>query len=156
MKLGESTTNTIVCTEPGDWTGANVGFGEPYQFEYVFSTGYKPTKDQARTKIIGELNGRTQVLRWIVHHYRSGYYEVRVKRQARPVDTVYKFRARFPAVANNELTTGKSFLETGESKVPVCSRNTDCVISVESDSWLPVVLSGATWEGSYSNRAKEV
>lgn len=156
LKLGESTTNTIVCTEPGDWTGANVGFGEPYQFEYVFSTGYKPTKDQARTKIIGELNGRTQVLRWIVHHYRSGYYNIRVKRQARPVDTVHQFRAVFPDVYNNKLTTGKSFLQTGESKVPVCSRNTDCVVSVESDSWLPVVLSGATWEGSYSNRAKEV
>ena len=28
------------------------------------------------------------------------------------------------------------------------SRNTDCRVSVESDSWLPVVISGASWEGS--------
>lgn len=154
--LGESNDNTIVCKEPGDWTGKSVGFGEPYTFDYTFSTAYVPTKDQAKQKYVGELDGRTQLLRWNIHHYRTGAYSVRVKRKSRPKDTVYKFRARFPDVFNNKLDTENSFVETGDIKVPVCSRNTDCVVSVESDSWLPLVLSGATWEGSYNDRARGV
>ncbi len=155
--LGESATNTIVCSEtPGDWTASEIGFGEPYEFNYEFTPGYLPVKDQSRQKIVGELDGRTQVLRWHVHHYQTGAYNVRVKRKSRPNDTVHKFRARFPNVMNNELDTETSFLETGSIQVPVCSRNTDCVVSIESDSWLPCVISGAAWEGSFNDRAKGV
>ena len=155
--LGESTTNTIVCSDsPGDWTNDEVGFGEPYEFMYEFTPGYLPVKDQSRQQIVGELDGRTQVLRWHVYHYRTGAYNVRVKRKSRPNDSVYKFRARFPNVFNNRLDTEVSFLETGTVQVPVCSRNTDCVVSIESDSWLPCTISGAAWEGSYNDRAKGV
>ena len=155
--LGESSTNTIVCSScPGDWTGSKVGFGEPYDFRYEFTPGYFPVKDQAKQQIVGQLNGRTQVLRWHVHHYQTGAYNVRVKRKSRSVDSVHKFRARFPDVSNNRLDTETSFLETGSVQVPVCSKNTDCVVSIESDSWLPCVISGAAWEGSYNDRAKGV
>ena len=155
--LGESTTNTIVCSQvPGDWTANAIGFGEPYEFSYEFTPGYLPAKDQAKQRIVGELDGRTQVLRWHVHHYQTGAYNVRVKRKSRPNDTVHKFRARFPNVMNSQLDTETSFLETGSIQVPVCSRNTDCVVSIESDSWLPCVISGAAWEGSYNDRAKGV
>ena len=154
--LGESETNTIVCTEKGDWTNEKVGFGEPYEFKYVFSNGYLPTKDQSKQKIVGELDGRTQILRWHIYHYQTGAYDVRVKRKARSRDSVTSFRARFLNTFNNKLDTEKSFVETGSLQVPVCSRNTDCVVSVESDSWLPCVLSGAAWEGSYNDRARGV
>jgi hypothetical protein len=155
--LGESTTNTIVCSQvPGDWTANAIGFGEPYEFSYEFTPGYMPAKDQAKQRIVGELDGRTQVLRWHVHHYQTGAYNVRVKRRSRSNDTVHKFRARFPNVMNNQLDAETSFLETGSIQVPVCSRNTDCVVSIESDSWLPCVISGAAWEGSYNDRAKGV
>ena len=155
--LGESSTNTIVCTySPGDWTSSSVGFGEPYEFNYQFTTGYVPAKDQAGKQIVGELDGRTQILRWHVYHYQTGSYNVRVKRKSRSNDTLHKFRARFPDVSNNRLDTETSFLETGTVQVPVCSRNTDCVVSIESDSWLPCVISGAAWEGSYNDRAKGV
>ena len=154
--LGESETNTIVCTEKGDWTNEKVGFGEPYEFKYVFSNGYLPTKDQSKQKIVGELDGRTQILRWHIYHYQTGAYDVRVKRKARSRDSVHSFRARFLNTLNNKLDTEESFIETGAMQVPVCSRNTDCVVSVESDSWLPCVLSGAAWEGSYNDRARGV
>ena len=154
--LGESETNTIVCTETGDWTNESVGFGEPYEFKYVFSNAYLPTKDQSKQRIVGELDGRTQVLRWHIYHYQTGAYDIRVKRKSRAKDTVFKFRARFLNTWNNKLDTETSFLETGIAQVPVCTRNTDCVVSVESDSWLPCVLSGAAWEGSYNDRAKGV
>jgi len=154
--LGESETNTIVCTEKGDWTGENVGFGEPYQFKYVFSNGYLPTKDQSKQKIVGELDGRTQILRWHVYHHQTGAYDVRVKRKSRAKDTIYNFRARFLNTLNNKLDTEESFVESGSVQVPVCTKNTESVVSVESDSWLPCVLSGAAWEGSYNDRARGV
>tara|TARA_R110002012_G_scaffold196204_3_gene364489 strand:- start:1763 stop:4330 length:2568 start_codon:yes stop_codon:yes gene_type:complete len=154
--LGDSESNTIVCNEKGDWTNEKIGFGEPYEFKYTFSNGYLPTKDQSKQKIIGELDGRTQVLRWHVYHYQTGAYNVRVKRKARERDSVHHFRARFLNTFNNKLDTEESFVESGTLQVPVCSKNTDCVVSVESDSWLPCVLSGAAWEGSYNDRAKGV
>ena len=154
--LGESETNTIVCKERGDWTNESVGFGEPYEFRYVFSNAYLPTKDQSRQKIVGELDGRTQILRWHIYHHQTGAYDVRVKRKSRPKDTIYKFRARFLNTLNNKLDTETSFIESGTVQVPVCTRNTESVVSVESNSWLPCVLSGAAWEGSYNDRAKGV
>lgn len=150
--LGESDDETIVCSMPGDHTAKSVGFGEEYDFTYEFSNGYLPTRDEARSRVIGSLEGRTQVLRWTLFHFNTGYYQVRVKRKNREFDSVHTFRARFPNVWNNKLNTERDFIETGSFRVPVCSRNTDCTITVESSSWLPLVISGASWEGAYSDR----
>jgi hypothetical protein len=38
--------------------------------------------------------------------------------------------------------------------VPVYAKNTECSVSVESDSWLPLTISGASWEGNYTDRAR--
>ena len=43
----ETTTNTLVCTEKGDWTEYQVAFGEPYQFEYEFNTGFVPDANES-------------------------------------------------------------------------------------------------------------
>lgn len=154
--LGSTTTNTLTCAIPGDWRTEPIGFGEEYPFRYEFSTAYLPTKNEARNKIVGNLEGRTQILRWAVYHYKTGFYKVRVQRKDRANDTVHTFRARFPNVLNNKLDTETGFLETGQTRIPVCSQNTDCTVTVESDSWLPLVISGASWEGSYSDRSKGV
>jgi hypothetical protein len=69
-------------------------------------------------------------------------------------DSVHWFRARFLNVMSNRLGTETSVLESGQYRVPIYSQNDKCRILVESRSWLPVTITGASWEGSYSNRAK--
>ena len=152
--LGSTDGNVIVCDAPGDWTGERVAFGEEYEFKYEFTKAFKPTKDQSGQKIIGDLSGRTQVHTWTIHHQNTGFYEVRVQRKNRSNDSVSTFRARQLNVANNRMTTEDHFIQDGELRVPVYSKNTDCTVTVESTSHLPLVITGAEWEGSYSNRSK--
>lgn len=152
--LGETTDTTLRCTQPGDWTKASISFGEPYQFKYEFNKAYIPERNQANNRLVGKLTGRTQLLTWEIHHRDSGYYQIRVKRNNRSDDSVSTFRARSTGVMNNKLDTEQNVLDTGTFRVPVYSRNTDCSISVESSSWLPVTVSSASWEGTYSDRSK--
>lgn len=156
LKLGETQTNQLVCDEPGDWTGYDVAFGEPYQFEYEFNTGYVPDVNEANTRRVGQLAGRTQILRWTVNHVDTGAYRLRIKRQNRSNDTVVDFRARFLDVFNNTLDKSEVSLESGSIDAPVCSRNDKCSVVVESDSWLPVTVTSASWKGVYSDREKAV
>ena len=156
LQLGSTSTNTLLCREKGDWTGDRVSFGEKYEFSYEFAKAYMPDVNQDKSRIVGQLHGRTQVLRWEVNHVSTGEYWVRVKRKNRSTDSITHFRARQLNVENNELDTESSFLMTGKTTVPVCSRNTDCTVIVESNSWLPVVVTSASWEGNFSDRSKEV
>lgn len=152
--LGETTTNVLTCSVVGDWREESIAFGEPYKFKYTFNKGYVPEANQANNRRVGRLNGRTQILTWEVHHKDTGFYKVRVNRKNRTDDSVSSFRARTIGVDNNELTDEDTVTATGTFRVPVYSRNTDCSISVESDSWLPLTVSSATWEGTYSDRSK--
>ena len=156
LLLGTTKTTELVCQEKGDWTDAKVSFGERYDFEYQFSKAFVPDVNQAKNRVIGQLHGRTQVLRWEVNHVSTGEYWIRVKRKNRSRDSVSHHRSRQLNVANNLLDTESSFLMTGKATVPVCSRNTDCDVIVESNSWLPVVVTSAGWEGNFSDRSKEV
>ena len=57
---------------------------------------------------------------------------------------------------NNQLTTETSFVDTGTFRAPVYSKNTECRVIVESDSYLPVTITGAIWEGNYNDRSRSV
>lgn len=156
LKLGETTTRTLVCVPKGDWTNVDAAFGEPYEFMYQFNQAHVLDKNDTGDKRIGQLAGRTQVTRWLVNHVDTGEYYVRVKRRNRPDDSVHHYRARALNVGNNALDVEPSALANGSFSVPVCSRNTECTVSVESDSWLPTTITSASWEGLYSDRSKGV
>jgi hypothetical protein len=152
--LGTSDTDEIVCELKGDWTGEKVAFGEEYEFKYEFTRGYKPTRDAQGTRIIGDLSGRTQIHTWTLFHKDTGYYEVKVKRLNRKNDSLDKYQGNMLNVLNNKLDGEESVVATGKLRVPVYSQNTNCRVIVQSSSHLPLVLTGAEWEGSYSNRAR--
>ena len=148
--------NQIVCTVKGNWGGAKVSFGRQYNFEYEFNTAHKPSRDQARQRLIGELSGRLQVATWTVAHYRTGGYKIRVRRKNRANDSVHTFSSRIQNVQNNKLTTEDQMLDTGQLRVPVYSKNTECRVSVESDTWMPVTLVSCWWEGNFNDRARSI
>lgn len=155
LMLGEvDSGSTIECDLHGDWTRHKIAFGEDYQFRYEFSTPHVQSADSARSRIVGRVDGRTQLLTFATDHHNTGRYDIRVQRMNRELDSVHKFRSRHLNVTNNRMDTETSHLETGSFRVPIYSRNINCRIFVESSSWLPVTLTGAQWEGAYSNRAK--
>ena len=148
--------NTLACTVEGDFTEALIMFGCRYTFSYEFTKAFVPVRDQAKQRIIGELDGRLQVATWTINHFNTGRYEVVVNRKNRSTDSVSVFRSRGLNVFNNEMDTEDSVLSTGHFRVPIYSRNTHCSVTVRSDSWLPVTLMSACWEGNYNNRAKSL
>lgn len=152
--LGNTTTDTLVCELKGDWTKHKVAFGEEYQFKYEFTRGYRFTRDSSGTRMIGDLSGRTQVHTWTVYHKDTGAYSVRVQRKNRKNDSVTTFRAGTLNIQNNMIDNEESSVATGKLRVPVYSQNTNCRVIVESTSHLPLVLTSAEWEGSYSNRSR--
>jgi hypothetical protein len=156
LALGScSSGNTIVADIRGDYRNDKLVIGSEYELIYEFSPAYKAEKDQARKRIVGDLDGRLQLATWTTHHFQSGRYDVRVIRPMR-ADSVHPFRARFLNVSNNTLTTEASVLESGMFRVPVYCRNTHTRIRVESKSWLPVTITGASWEGNYNDRSKSL
>ena len=152
--LGDTETDTLVCDLKGDWTDESIAFGEEYEFKYEFTKAFKPTRDAQNQRLIGDLSGRTQIHTWTCHHSKTGFYQVRVKRDNRSEDSVTKFRAVKLNVENNQLDEETNFVNTGKMRVPIYSRNLNCRVIVESTSHLPLVLTGAEWEGSYSNRTR--
>lgn len=157
LVLGSASSgNQIVCSIRGDWRADKVIVGARYKFEYEFTTAYKPSRDQARQRVIGDLNGRLQVATWTLHHTDSGRYDVVIKRKNRSNDSRHRFWARIINVDSNRLNTPLNALQTGSLRVPVYSRNTECSVIVESESWMPLTISGASWEGNYTDRARSM
>ena len=152
--LGHSETDTIECELKGDWRNEKIAFGEEYEFKLELTRGYRMVSDSARTRLIGDLSGRTQIHTWTFFHKDTGYYEVAVNRTNRANDSVTKFRAVQLNVDNNTLDTEDKAVSTGKLRVPVYSQNTNCRVIVRSSSYLPLVLTSAEWEGSYSNRSR--
>jgi hypothetical protein len=157
LQLGKvSSGNTIVCDQFGNYTTDLIAIGRTYTMEYEFSTPYRPEKDQARSRIVGDLDGRLQLATWTTHHHNAGQYWVVIRRLNRGTESRHEFRSRRLNVLNNAIDTQATALEDGKLRVPVYSRNSDCSITVESDSWLPVTITGATWEGNYTDRSRSL
>ena len=157
LVLGELTSGTdLTCTVRGDWTKTKIAFGRVFKFEYEFNKAHKPSRDQARQRLIGELSGRLQVATWTVSHYRTGAYRIRIKRKNRAHDSVHQFDSTILNVQNNKLTTAEEMLDTGTMRVPVYSKNLDCRVIVESETWMPVTLVSCWWEGNFNDRARSV
>ena len=155
LEIGKTSSgNTIVCSEPGNWTADLISFGGKYQTRHVFSTVYTPARAEGRDRIIKDQTGRLQLLNWTVFHSNSGPYSLRVARKNRSADTVKPFTPRQANVELNTLDTFTGSLDTGRHRAMVATRNVDCVVSVESDSVFPFTLSGASWEGAYNDRAQ--
>ena len=143
----------IRCTATlGDHRGKQVALGEEYQMKFVFSKVFPQATNPDKSGTIGDTKGRLQLLTWEVTHRSTGSYQIRVQRPQRS-DTVTEFRSRVLGVSGNRLTTELDFVSDGSLRVPVYCRNTEVTISVEASSWLPVVLTGARWEGTRSVRS---
>lgn len=151
LEIGR-TSGGNVLTVIGDWTQRKLTFGCSYEFRYEFGTIYKMTRSQNMNKLIGDVTGRLQIRRWLMNHYQTGRYEVDVALKNRPV-TTHIFESRFLNIDGNRLNDQGQYLDTGSFGFPVAAKNTDFSVTLKSSHWLPVRISGITWEGTYTDRA---
>ena len=79
-----------------------------------------------------------------------------MRRLNRAIPSRKQFRSRRLNVLNNLIGTETSVLENGSFRVPVYSKNTQCSVTIESSSFLPVTITGASWEGNYTNRSRSL
>jgi hypothetical protein len=157
LQLGEAATgNKIVCTEHGDFRNDKLVIGGQYTFKYTFTNAYKPIADQARQRVIGDLSGRLQIATWTVFHTETGRYDVVVSRKGRAKNTRHQFWSRILNVESNRMDYSDGLLQRGTFRVPIYCRNTEVSVSIESQSWLPLTISGAAWEGVLSDRARSL
>ena len=134
-----------VVTVPGDYQGTKAVVGINYLFKIVMSTIMVKTNDNGSTIALNE--GRLQLRQMWFNYADSGYFKVKVND--------YEYINTQRILGTPSATLGEMPFATGTFKFPVQAENTKSVISLESDSPLPLSLVGAGWIGNYVRRSRK-
>tara|TARA_B100001939_G_scaffold334642_1_gene335825 strand:+ start:5401 stop:7794 length:2394 start_codon:yes stop_codon:yes gene_type:complete len=146
-----STTNTTLVVD-GDYSANPCLVGRKYTFKYQFPTFY--VREQKAGGNATTINtGRLQLKKMSVIFGDTGFFEVNLTPLARDT-SVYKFTGQ--VLGSSTFTIGKPNLESGTFKFPIQCKNTDAVIFISSDSYLPCNFLSAEWEGVFSVLSQRV
>ena len=159
MLLGEIAAGNKV-TARGDWSGADVFFGEKYEFRYRFS----------RFKLMREIGGgkaaanamRTQIRHAKLRYHETGFFEAVVTPEGR-TPGAYKFDGTTIAVRNAQIghPAGAYDPDTAHSyegvfTIPIMSRGEQCTVELRNDSPHPCKFSTCEWVGMVTGRARSL
>ena len=140
-----STTSTTVVVDD-DYSANPVLVGRKYTFKYQFPTFF--VREQKATGNATSVNtGRLQLKKMSIIFGDTGFFEVNLTPLARTT-SVYKFTGQ--VLGSSTFTIGQPNLESGTFKFPIQCKNTDTVIFISSDSYLPCNFLSAEWEGVFS------
>ena len=140
-----STTSTTVVVDD-DYSANPVLVGRKYTFKYQFPTFF--VREQKATGNATSVNtGRLQLKKMSIIFGDTGFFEVNLTPLARTT-SVYKFTGQI--LGSSTFTIGQPNLESGTFKFPIQCKNTDTVIFISSDSYLPCNFLSAEWEGVFS------
>ena len=157
--LGEITNGTTI-TARGDWSTADVFFGEPYEFRYRFT----------RFRLMREIGGgkaavnmmRTQVRQAKLRYHESGFFQVKVMPEHR-TPGLYTFDGTVTAVRNARIgqvngtyqpDTARYF--EGVFNIPILSRGNQCLVEILNDSPHPCKFSTCEWMALITGRARSL
>lgn len=141
-------SNTTVAAT-GDYSSQPVIIGIPYTMTYEFSTQHVREKDGRQSVQSGRLQLRTMRL----NYEDTGFFKITVTPEAR---ATYEYE--FAGVVLNQAnsTIEDVILSDGTFRFPVQSRNDRVAIQIVSDSYLPVAVQNAEWEGFYNIRSQRI
>lgn len=108
-------------------------------------------KQEGSTGYQAMIDGRLQLRQAWFNYSRSGGFLVSVNIPTKREYT-YEFTSRDLGTLNNIL--GTMNFNTGKFKFPIQSQNTECTISLYSDTPLPLNIVGAGWVGNYVRRTR--
>ena len=133
----------------GNYEGTVVTIGLNYMFRISLSPLY--VKQEGSTGYQAMIDGRLQLRQAWFNYSRSGGFIVSVNVPTKREYT-YEFTSRDLGTLNNIL--GEMPFNTGKFKFPIQSQNTECTISLYSDTPLPLNIVGAGWVGNYVRRTR--
>jgi len=122
--------------------------GRNYTMEYEFSQWY--IKDDKGSAII---SGITKIRNLILSFKDTGYFTLEVTPFNRDV-VMQTSTDTMTGTKVNEAKFGAITLLTGEDEFLIMADSRGTVITLKSDSYLPVALQLGAWEGTYTARSK--
>ena len=140
--LTQTTSTTVTAT--GDHSAGPAFVGKEYQFLYEFTEPTIKTEVQGRLSSLS--GGVLKIRKFNINYFKTGYFEFRITAPGRDAFT-HKFTGRILGSALN--TIGTIPFETGNFKKLILADAKDLKLEVVSNSYLPLALTGADWEGNY-------
>lgn len=158
--LGSATSGNTI-TANGDWSGANVFFGEAFDFVYRF-TRFKLYKEVGGGKAAANVE-RTQVRHAKLRYHETSYFKVYVMAERRDM-AVYKFDGTVLGSRNSslgsEMVNGydpetKRYFE-GVFQIPIASKGENCIVEIHNDTIHPCKFSTCEWVGLVTSQARSL
>lgn len=149
--ISRPTSNTI--TTVGNLSAVPVLVGKRYRFKYRFSQ-FSVKEKNATTGAEKTLTGeRLQVGMCKLILNRTGYFQVVVAAKDGFTAT-YVYTPN--VIGTSDATVGLLTLGSGDFKFPVRSKSDRVTIDIISDSFLPLRIQSAEWEGQFYARSQRV
>jgi hypothetical protein len=158
IQISNPTPTTL--TASGDKTTTKVYIGQTYSRSYEFSKFYYREEGKQGSAIVTA--GRLQIRTCTLTYSDTGTFTVSVTQDHRDPNSYVQFRdIRDTAFTGRVLGAGSNLLgavalASGEFRFPVWAENTKVTITVSSDSFLPMHLLSAEWEGFYHSRSRRI
>lgn len=140
-----SSGNTI--TANGDWSGAQVYFGEAFTFLYRLSR-FKTMRPQGGGQVASNML-RAQVRHAKLRYHETGWFQVRVTPKGnRPVG-LYPFPG-----STISLLEGVNAGQAGVFVIPIMGRGEDVQVQIENDTAHPCKFSTVEWIGLITGKGR--
>jgi hypothetical protein len=158
LVISQPSPSTLSAT--GDKTLTTVYIGQTYSRQYQFSKFFYREEGKNGSTIITA--GRLQIRTCTLTYSDTGTFTVSVAQDYRDPSSYVQvrdlndaaFTGRVLGAGSNLL--GAIALASGEFRFPVWAENLKVTITVSSDSFLPMHLQSAEWEGFYHARSRRI
>ena len=142
-----SSGNTI--TARGDWSTAQVYFGETYNFRYRPSR-FKPMRTQGGGQVASNTL-RAQIRQAQLRYHETGYFQVRVTPSGNRDEAVYSFPG-----STIGLLQGVDEGQAGVFRIPAFGRGESNTITIENDTPHPCKFASLEWTGLITGKGRAV
>ena len=159
--LGSATSGNQIVAD-GDWSGAPIFFGEPYDFCYRF-TKFKLYKEIGGGKAASNTQ-RSQIRHAKIRYHESYYFEIHVMAERRDT-AIYKYDDTTLRVRNSTLGSALPSGGYGEDedryhegvfRIPINSKGENCIVEIHNDTIHPCKFSTCEWVGLLTSQARGV
>jgi len=142
-----SSGNTI--TARGDWSAAQVWFGELYPFRYRPSR-FKPMRTQGGGQVASNTL-RAQIRHARLRYHETGYFQVRVTPTGNRDEAVYTFPG-----STVSLLQGADEGQEGVFHIPMFGQGENITVTIENDTAHPCKFSSLEWTGLITGKGRAV
>lgn len=138
-------------TVRGDYRTVKFFVGITYAHRYTFSEPVLKTRS-ATGGTASVIQGRLQILRYIIAFSETGFFRVEVKlrnRQPTSFEPVYSYERTSVNLGSEDAVIDDMKVGDGVAKIPIRARAGNFTLSLINDSFMPSAFTAAEWEGNY-------